>query len=129
IGLVELGGLHRLAIAGKALHASAHRRDDAPCGGMGGILQSHKCGTCAQHKAACRMMRHDGFPRCGAANYSPAWGKKHAEKLFLDRHNMPDPALAVAMGCIGRVMEQSIDRMTTISPLHLAAIAPDGGPI
>src|SRR4051812_29670886 len=95
------------------------------------------------------------FPSVGAANYNPGSAKKHAffspwplaqargvrsfrgstgpaharRRSLLDRHNVPDPAFAIAMRGVGRVMEQGIDRMAAIGPLHLAAIAPDGGPV
>src|SRR5437868_3751243 len=67
------------------------------------------------------------WPPIGAANYSPARWKKRT--LFLDRHNVPDPAFAIAMRGIGCVMEQGVDGPAAIGPLHLAAVAPDGGPV
>src|ERR1043166_7102921 len=72
-------------------------------------------------------MRDSQF--AGAANYSPAKCKKHAEKLLLDRHNVPDPAFTIAMRRVGRIVEQGVDRLAAIGPLHLAAIAPDRGPV
>src|ERR1044071_3535815 len=73
-------------------------------------------------------MRHADFPPCKRQRTTTQLRPKSTWKLLLDRHNVPDPAFAVAMRRIGRVVKQGINGAAAIGPLHLAAIAPDGGP-